>query len=237
MSGSGDIEAIRVAKLFGDILTLRLACNLQGDGDEDIFRRHYGQAGSFLFWQNLLSGVVRVSSFIQCVAQSRAERFDRMDVTQMALQAAIISAFQADETFFRGDLSEIASATYFHEIKRPERIKMKGREAAEWLMASPSFRHLVPKTLAAFLRGERPKQPAPLGGVRRKAKTGPKSNRAAQIQASILADLRAGRATPEELEGEKQDTLATRYEVARSTVVGALQKAVAQFEEEINSGK
>ncbi len=230
-----DIEPVRVTKLFGDIVSLRLAYNLQGDGDEGIFQRYYGAEGSFLFWSNFLHGVVSITTFVQHVTQARSECWDRIDVTQMAIQKALLEAYQADGTFFRGDLSKLDRIKYFREIEKPELIKVIGRKAAEWLLASPRWKHLVPNTLAAFLRGEKPRShiTEQTDKAVPRTKRGPKSDLTKRAADKILADLRSGVVTLKEFAGEKQDSIASRYGVkSRSTAKLALGIAEKQFVEE-----
>jgi hypothetical protein len=227
-----EIEEIRASKLFGDIVALRLACDLPGDGDEGLFRMHYGPLGSFQFWENFLYGVVSAPMFVQRLAHARAERWDRVDVTKMALQSAIIEAFQADEPFFRGDLAELGGASYFHQIKKPELIKLQARSAAQWLVSSPKRHHLVPETLATFLRGEKPPSIAggPLSVDLPKRRRGPKSDITERAAAAMLADLQRGATTVKSLGTEKQEVLASRYGVlSRSTAIIALKRAASKF--------
>lgn len=61
-------------------------------------------------------------------------------------------------------------------------------------------------------------------------KRGPKGNKTAQAAAAMLADLRESKTTAEALQAEKQESLAVRYGVARSTAVTALRRALSQFD-------
>jgi hypothetical protein len=229
------IEGTRVSTTVASVLALRLSCNLSGDGDEKIFQQQYGPDGSFGFWVNFLSGVVPLPSFIHAVSIMRAERWDRIDVTRDALRAAFIEAFQGDEAFFRGNLTELASVKYFREIASPELIKVLGRKAADWLASSPKWRHLAPATMAAFLRGEKPEADPSLAGGIPKAKTGPKGDLMQRVASMMLADLRCGRTTVEALGRDKKESLAAHYGAGRTTVTEALKLAVSQFAAGINS--
>lgn len=232
------IEAVRITKLFGDILTQRLACNLSGDGDEALFRRHYGPQGSFVFWGNFLQGIVTFPMFVQRLAHARAENWARIDVTKMALQAALIEAYQSDEAFFRGDLTELKSILYARDIQNPNRIKLLGRGAAEWLSSSSKWGHLVAPTLRAFLRGDRPVADTSASSELPKARRGPKSDLTERTASAMLEDLSSGRATIQGLKNEKQEALAARYNVrSRDTAVKALDRAVLRFASGRNSDK
>ena len=157
MSDSRQIEAVRQHSVIRDMMCFRLACHLQGDGDEAIFRRHYGPEGSFSFWENYLTGVVNLPLFVHYLSLARAEGIEQIDSIRMALQHALLEAYQDDAPIFRGDLSEIASVSYYRDIRQPKLIKLKGQQAAEWLLNTPKWCNLLPSTLAAFLHGEKPK--------------------------------------------------------------------------------
>jgi hypothetical protein len=233
-----DIEAVRRSALFGDIVSYRLSCDLSGDGDESLFQRHYGPQGSFLFWGNFLHSVVSIQAFVRHLAQARAERSDRIDVVRMALQTALIEACQADEPFFRGELLEIGQVAYFHEIKKPERIKLLGRKAAEWLLASPNWQHLVPITLAAFLRGEKPAEVVAQVSKALQTRRGPKGNLTSKASEKMLEHLRSGHLTFEGLADMKQEDLAGRYGVrSRDTATKALKSALSRFAADGNADK
>lgn len=66
--------------------------------------------------------------------------------------------------------------------------------------------------------------PSNLSGEARK-RTGPKSNMTSSLAEIMLADLRAGK----DLGSEKQESLAAKYGVSRSTAVRALEDALSKF--------
>ena len=72
------------------------------------------------------------------------------------LWAAMLAAYQAGErAWFVGDTTPFEGAAYGWQVagaKGQDKLKVRARDAAEWLLRMPMRRHLVPEWLIEFLR-------------------------------------------------------------------------------------
>lgn len=112
----------------------------------------YGPGGCRVFWESQFSRPMTSDRFVDVMAITKDDGEHRLDVRKMALCKALLEAFQMDEAWFRGDTLSLAAARFGHQVQG-DAVKVIPRSAAEWLMRSPYWRHLVPPSLVTFLNG------------------------------------------------------------------------------------
>ena len=226
------IEHLRLSNFTGELVTQRLGCNLPAD--EALFSKHYGSAGSYAFWESYVFGLTSLPAFTHMLALLRSDRWDSIDVLQRALRKAMMDAYQLDQPFFRGEVSNMNGAQSYYDIPQPEKVKLIARPAAEWLYANPWSRSLVPETLAGFLRGEKPA--VDLAQVIVKPKRGPKGDLTQRTATAMFEDLRAGKITSSHMTDFGQEAVAAEYKVkSRDTAKKAWAQALSMLAEVCNS--
>ena len=152
-------EVQRFTAFISGLMTERLGCNFPAD--EDLFRAYYGERGSFAFWESYTFGTTSLPLLVQHIALLRAETWDRIDPLEMAAKKFFMDAFIAGESFFKAGCDQLSGLDYYHQIPKPDLVKVLTRPALEWFVANPASRHLSPFGLQGFLKGELPAKPQP----------------------------------------------------------------------------
>jgi hypothetical protein len=123
---------------------------------DECFEAVYGPDGARVFWEVQCSEPIKLRHFVDLLAVTGATDKARYDPLSAALWAAMLAAFQAGErTWFVGDTTPFEGADYGWQVmkaKGADKLKVRARDAAEWLLRMPKRRHLVPEWLAAVLR-------------------------------------------------------------------------------------
>ena len=116
--------------------------------------------GAREFWEVLCSEPIELRLFVNLLAVTGATL--EVTVYNVNLWAAMLGAYQAGErTWFVGDMTPFEGANYGWQVagaKGQDKLKVRARDAAEWLLRMPMRRHLVPEWVATVLR---PQHPAP----------------------------------------------------------------------------
>jgi hypothetical protein len=151
MSGeifTNEMEVLRHTRLIS-LLVQNAA--VQKRPDEQDFVEIYGPGGSREFWTNYLFGLVSLTDIIFMLSRTDASNLGDMDSRSMALEKAFLEAYQSDECWFRGKTDNLKDAVFFWQVKHPDHVKLIARQAVDWLLRNPRWRHLLPQTLVACL--------------------------------------------------------------------------------------
>ncbi len=136
------------------------------------------------------------------------------------------SCFRLDVARFRQAEILTLIAAHFGPLKRDLSLE----KIIPWLCEAGRV-DLTPISLSAWWNADRPLRAAKsIAGVgRQPRKRGRRPDAVKRAEADMISDMRCGRITPVDLEGEKQEALASRYGVSRSTATKARQSALLKI--------
>jgi hypothetical protein len=121
---------------------------------DECFTAVYGPNGARVFWKVQCSEPIELNLFVDLLTLTGSG--NRPSIIPV-LRSAMVSAFQSGEKWFVGDLTPLEGANYGWEVwksKNLNKLKVRARDATEWLLRMPKRRHLVPPSLVAFIRSE-----------------------------------------------------------------------------------
>jgi hypothetical protein len=121
----------------------------------ECFEAVYGPDGARVFWEVQCAEPIELRCFVNLFATTRAQDKAEQEPIRVNLWVAMLAAYQAGETWFVGDTAPFEGAAYGWQVARAtgqDKLKVRARDAAEWLLRMPMRRHLVPEWLAEVLR-------------------------------------------------------------------------------------
>jgi hypothetical protein len=141
---------------------------------DECFKEVYGADGARAFWEIICSEPIELRLFVELLAVTGAP-FKAVESNLLAavfaaasgatleeaayivnLWGVMLDAYRAGQlALFVGDVSPLEGSAYGWQVmqaKGQDRLKVRARNAAEWLWCTPMHRHLVPDWLAAVLR-------------------------------------------------------------------------------------
>jgi hypothetical protein len=164
-------EFMRAESMIGFLCQIRHRPYFTQD---ECFTAVYGAGGARAFWEVICSEPIELRLFVKLLAVTgaplKAAASNLLDVLVAAVTGAtleeavytvnvcdaLLAAYQAGErTWFVGDGTPLEGSAYgWQVIQAPglDKLKVRARDAAEWLWRTPRRRHLVPDWLAAVLR-------------------------------------------------------------------------------------
>jgi hypothetical protein len=164
-------EFMRAESMIGFLCQIRHRPYFTQD---ECFTAVYGADGARAFWKVICSEPIELRLFVKLLAVTgaplKAAASNLLDalvaaVTWATLEEAaytvnvwdaLLAAYQAGErTWFVGDATPLEGSAYGWQVIQAtglDKLKVRARDAAEWLWRTPRRRHLVPDWLAAVLR-------------------------------------------------------------------------------------
>ncbi len=149
------------ADSIGRILRQILICPYLTQNE--CFEAVYGPDGARKFWEVLSAEPIKISVFVDLLATTRARDKDEKRILRDNLWVAMLDAYQADErTWFVGDATPFEGARFGWQVAKAKGLgglKVRAKDAAEWLLHMPMRRHLVPEWLVTVLHPAQPLGP------------------------------------------------------------------------------